>query len=128
MRLIDGDQMAADETEAYMVAQAQIEDLGLLRANLLAHAKVQKLIADAPAVDAVPVVRCRECEHAERYERTDGTAGYYCGHPQNTFVFGDRWDRVFKPVKNPDDFCSYGQRRGQSADVRYMDGGGADAT
>lgn len=85
-------------------------------------------IDDAPTVDAVPVVRCRECEHAERYERTDGTAGYYCGHPQNTFVFGDRWDRVFKPVKNPDDFCSYGQRRGQSADVRYMDGGGADAT
>lgn len=60
--------------------------------------------------DAVPVVRCRECEHAERYERTDGTAGYYCGHPQNTFVFGDRWDRVFKPVKKPDDFCSYGNK------------------
>ena len=60
-------------------------------------------------VDAVPVVRCKGCEHAERYERIDGTAGYYCGHPQNTFVFGDRWDRVFKPVKKPDDFCSYGE-------------------
>lgn len=86
--------------------------------------------------DAVPVVRCRECEHAKQYERADGTAGYYCGHPQNTFVFGDRWDRVFKPVKKPDDFCSYGQRKNQSADVRNMgqfagggnmDGGGADA-
>ena len=66
-------------------------------------------VDDAPTVDAVPVVRCKGCEHSERYERTDGTAGYYCGHPQNTFVFGDRWDRVFKPVKNPDDFCSYGE-------------------
>ena len=62
-----------------------------------------------PTVDSVPVVRCKGCEHSERYERTDGTAGYYCGHPQNTFVFGDRWGRVFKPVKKPDDFCSYGE-------------------
>lgn len=61
-----------------------------------------------PVVDAVPVARCKECKHAERYERTDGTAGYYCGHPQNTFAYGERWDRVFKPVKEADDFCSYG--------------------
>lgn len=81
------------------------------------------MINKADTVDAVPVVRCKGCEHAERYERTDGTAGYYCGHPQNTFVFGDRWDRVFKPVKKPDDFCSYGERRtNQSADVRNMEG------
>ena len=59
----------------------------------------------------VPVVRCKDCEHAERYERTDGTAGYYCGHPQNTFAYGEYWDRVFKPVKEADDFCSYGERR-----------------
>ena len=52
-----------------------------------------------------------ECEHAERYERTDGTAGYYCGHQQNTFVYGERWDRVFKPVKEADDFCSSGERK-----------------
>lgn len=82
----------------------------------------ERLEGEKPA-DVEPVVRCRECEHAERYERTDGTAGYYCGHPQNTFVYGDRWDRVFKPVKKPDDFCSYGERRtNQSADVRNMEG------
>ena len=79
-----------------------------------------------PTVDSVPVVRCKVCEHSERYERTDGTAGYYCGHPQNTFVFGDRWDRVFKPVKKPDDFCSYGQRRDQFAGDGNMDGGDRD--
>lgn len=60
-------------------------------------------------VDAVPVVRCKGCKHAEQYARTDGTAGYYCGHPKNAFVYGERWDRVFKPVKNPDDFCSFGE-------------------
>lgn len=55
MRLIDSDQIAVDETEAYMAAQAQIEDIDLLRANLLVHAKLQKLIADTPTVDAIPV-------------------------------------------------------------------------
>lgn len=38
-------------------------------------------------------------------------------------VYGERWDRVFKPVKKPDDFCSFGERRAQSADVRNMEGG-----
>ena len=64
-----------------------------------------------PAADVAPVVHCKGCEHAERYERTDGTVGYYCGHPQNTFAYGERWDRVFKPVKEADDFCSYGKRK-----------------
>ena len=63
------------------------------------------------AADVAPVVRCKECEHAERYERTDGTVGYYCGHPQNTFTVGERWDRAFKPAKEADDFCSYGERK-----------------
>ena len=69
--------------------------------------KLQKV----PAADVAEVVRCKDCEHAERYEWTDGTAGYYCGHPQNTFAYGEYWDRVFKPVKEADDFCSYGERR-----------------
>lgn len=70
---------------------------------------IREVIAGVPAADVEPVVSCKGCEHAERYERTDGTAGYYCGHPQNTFVYGERWDRVFKPVKKPDDFCSFGE-------------------
>lgn len=72
---------------------------------------IRRVIDDAPTVDAVVVTRCKDCEHAERYERTDGTIGYYCGHPQNTFTYGERWDRVFKPAKEADDFCSYGERR-----------------
>lgn len=72
---------------------------------------IQNVINGIPAANVAEVVRCKNCEHAERYERTDGTAGYYCGHPQNTFAYGERWDRVFKPVKEADDFCSYGERR-----------------
>lgn len=95
MRLIDGDQMAVDETEAYMAAQEQIEDLGLLRANLLAHAKMQKLIADTPTVDAVPVVRCRECKYYRRYM----SGNIYCIHSEGL------------SSQKPDAFCSYGERR-----------------
>lgn len=83
-------------------------------AKLLGHifgVDVVRRLREVPTVDAVPVARCKECEHAERYERTDGTAGYYCGHPRNTFAYGERWDRVFKPVKEADDFCSYGARK-----------------
>jgi hypothetical protein len=70
-----------------------------------AYAEIREL----PAADVAEVVRCKGCEYAERYERTNGTAGYYCGHPKNRFTYGERWDRVFKPVKEANDFCSYGE-------------------
>lgn len=75
-----------------------------------------KALRNMPAADVAPVVRCKECEHAERYERTDGTVGYYCGHPQNTFTYGERWDRAFKPAKEADDFCSSGERKDGDSD------------
>lgn len=74
-------------------------------------ADAKRVLADMAAADVAPVVRCKDCEHAERYERTDGTAGYYCGCPQNSFTYGERWDRVFNPAKEADDFCSYGERK-----------------
>lgn len=74
-----------------------------------------RLFEEVPAADVALVVRCKDCEYAERYERTDGTAGYYCGHPQNSFTYGERWDRVFKPVKETDGFCSYGARKDDNA-------------
>jgi hypothetical protein len=105
MRLIDADELRAWLVKAGWFLKLQDDK----RTASHAIGKIIDHVDKIPTVDAVPVVRCRECEHAERYERIDGTAGYYCGHPQNTFVYGDRWDRVFKPVKKPDDFCSFGE-------------------
>nr|DAF00621.1 MAG TPA: hypothetical protein [Caudoviricetes sp.] len=65
-------------------------------------------INDAPTVDAVPVVRCKDCKHAEPYKRTDGATGYYCHCPHNVFEYGDR--RKYTPVRESDDYCSYGER------------------
>lgn len=64
MRLIDADQMAVDESEAYMSAQVQITDDLKWLVNFAAHSKIQRLIADTPTVDAVPVVRCKDCENS----------------------------------------------------------------
>ena len=49
-------------------------------------------IDKAPTIDAVPVVRCREC----RYWSEDGR----CDPPQNGLI---------REYTRPDDFCSYGE-------------------
>ena len=53
------------------------------------------LIEKAPTIDAVPVVRCREC----KWWQEDDDVGY-CDNP-------DGLDNYAKP----DDFCSYGERK-----------------
>ncbi len=109
MRLIDADAFIR------FLAEQRVKNAGMFTKGVnkalniaISALKNQQI---TPTVDAVPVVPCKGCERAERYERIDGTAGYYCGHPQNTFTYGERWDRVFTPIKEPDDFCSYGKRR-----------------
>ena len=54
---------------------------------------VGDLIIEVPTVDAVEVVRCKDCKH--------WTMGY-C----NNFAYYD-----YEPTTNEDDFCSYGERR-----------------
>ena len=55
-----------------------------------------ELIEKAPTIDAVPVVRCRECNHCD-------PENYHCDHPMGTTA----------PLRRkPDDFCSYGERKG----------------
>ena len=49
-------------------------------------------IEDAPTVDAVPVVRCKDCKHRTKYGN--------CGHPRQKGVL---------PSAYPFDFCSYGE-------------------
>ncbi len=66
MRLIDADQMAMDEYEAYMSAQVQITDDLKWLVNFAAHSKIQRLIADTPTVDAVLVVRCKDCIYTRK--------------------------------------------------------------
>ena len=57
--------------------------------------KALRCIEQAPTVDAVPVVRCREC----KWWQEDDDIGH-CDNP-------DGLDNYAKP----EDFCSYGERR-----------------
>ena len=61
-----------------------------------------KQISEAPTVDAVPVVRCAKCEHWVKND--DG---------QCVCALFDIANSYGEPVvTKPDDFCSYGERKG----------------
>ena len=70
-------------------------------------------IEEAPAVDAVPVVRCKYCKHYRHYGRTslliDGE-NKKAGWCQRRI----RYDEEHRML--PDDFCSYGERRADGND------------
>ena len=105
MRLIDADEMAANDSEAYMSAQTKIDSPITLGLNSVVHREIQQLIADTPTVDAMEVVRCKDC----KYYCQDKINGVICRHPAldfDTECF-DHWINT-----NPDDFCSYGEKEG----------------
>lgn len=58
---------------------------------------IWNLVQDAPTVDAVEVVRCRDCE----YGCEDHEDAYLCDNGFNGLIGFTRGD----------DFCSYGERR-----------------
>lgn len=60
------------------------------------YGEVADMLVDAPTVDAVEAVRCKDCKHYEN-------------HKLKVYENCVRNERYI-PM-NPDDFCSYGQRR-----------------
>ena len=86
MRLIDADRLSE---AIYDNVPAPYEDASWAKENCLAE------IEAAQTVDAVPVVRCRECNHCD-------PENYHCDHPMGTSA-------PFR--RKPDDFCSYGERK-----------------
>lgn len=63
-----------------------------------------EVIQNAPTVDAVEVVRCKECKYGMNHD-------FGCGY--NHFACCDMEDGIVQFAKsvNEDDFCSYGERR-----------------
>ena len=62
--------------------------------------KARKLIEDAPTIDAVEVVRCRDCKWYQIRRWNDTKPEYDC---RKTHALLD---------VSPEDFCSYGERKG----------------
>ncbi|MBR5607737.1 MAG: hypothetical protein IKW44_05045 [Bacteroidaceae bacterium] len=90
MRLIDADALFAEIENDYKNAN------GMRRRGL---SEALDSIADATTIDAVPVVRCKDC----KYRKLTGAAPfmYYCCNNNDGLVGGLRVD----------DFCSYGVRK-----------------
>ena len=88
MKLIDADIFASELDFADADVCEEIPD-GYCEFGF-SREKIRELLRDIPTVDAVLVVRCRECKFR------DGTPG------QPNILCGNMHD---------DDFCSYGERR-----------------
>ena len=59
-------------------------------------------VVNAPTVDAVEVVRCKDC----KYQCTESCPTYY----EDRMTYRDSWS-----LDGDNDFCSYGERRTDNA-------------
>jgi len=76
-----------------------------MKLALIRYGKAWKeIIQNAPTVDAVEVVRCKECKFYELKYYPDNTKAMTC---ENSKAI---WTRT-----PPDAFCSYGERRIENA-------------
>lgn len=91
MRLIDADAVKFN-------FQYGRDDNGIL---LVPYRDAKKLIEAAKTVDAVPVVRCKDCKWFA--DNNDGS-WYGCWLFQTIQI-------IPEDAPKPDDFCSYGERR-----------------
>lgn len=93
MRLIDADKVNPSEVFCGMSDFAQD-----------CRNAVIELLSAQPTVDAVPVVRCKDCKYYTKHRRLEGMR---CNHPALDYDVEcyDQWVNV-----DPDDFCSYGER------------------
>lgn len=108
MWLIDANRLYDAAEEKYMEDRGKTDNV-ITRAMLSnARQRIQMLIAYAPSVDAIPVVRCKDCKW---FADNNGGEWYGC--------------QMFHVVRitpedapKPDDFCSYGERKnGSDSDV-----------
>lgn len=81
------------------LVDADVADKWMRQNNSFIDAAILKAI---PTIDAVPVVRCRECRHCKETMDHKGP-GLFCS------IWGREWQRV-----QPNDFCSYGQRKSET--------------
>lgn len=88
MRLIDADKLFPYGAVPY------VENDGFKTAD-----KLYGIIKNAPTVDAVEVVRCKDC--------------IYC---TNIGMTSDCFKSYGMTFVNPDDFCSYGERKSNETD------------
>lgn len=63
----------------------------------------QQIIDDTPTADVVEAVRCKDCMHYK------DSCGYSCFHPNQEQGWNSEGGECLN--MNPDDFCSYGNKK-----------------
>lgn len=98
MELVDRDKLLArlKDSKAYGMSMFKFSNV-LNPVEVVADAMIDDA-KDAPTVDAVPVVRCKDCKHwsdADDYK----SGARECGHAEGWLL------------TMPDGFCCYGERK-----------------
>lgn len=106
MRLIDADALSVEVDKS---KHHNPHSQGLLSVNHTnEHDHFIKMIYDAPTVDAVEVVRCKDCEYKRELE-----GHLVCGDSMRAGMSVDVFEiptYYFDKIA-PDDFCSRGRRK-----------------
>ena len=98
MRVIDADAMKRVYQEVLCSHVACIDCSFLMDDK---YCRFETMLSEAPTINAIPVVRCRECKyHYWEQEPCHGKSVHYCKLPHMRGV------EVFKEF-----FCYYGERK-----------------
>ena len=100
MRTIDADALFAEFENVGWYDNADRDEIA------------ERLVLQAPTIDAVNVVRCKECKFSEVWESTAGNE-LYC---EKQRVCPYDWGTLTAFYVKADDFCSYGERKGEVSD------------
>ena len=95
MRLIDADAMKRVYQEVLCSHVACIDCSFFMDDK---YCRFETMLSEAPTINAIPVVRCRECKH----RGTDDCIFHIKGEPADEELL----------LKLDNDFCSYGERKG----------------
>lgn len=78
MRLIDADALLQNNGLAGMSKHGSTRRERLDTRMLY---EIHDMIQNAPTIDAVPVVRCRDCKYKQAFTRENAVACYFYGKP-----------------------------------------------
>jgi hypothetical protein len=103
MRLIDADELKELFAETITYIARKTNKVGALEHMIRASATVIQMIDDAPTVDAIPVIRCKDCKYY---------TGKWCTkYSTKQFDINDI-------CKADDDFCSMAERKADADSKR----------
>ena len=99
MRLIDAEKLAEVLNRYLAAPHVQLRNNDISVGLRMGINTCLTFLNNAKTIDAVPVVRCKDCEYGK--EETDScTFNYFCSYD------GCAWN-------NGDHFCGYGERKKQ---------------